>query len=185
MASTPVTGQAPIVSHPDPTGKNDNEVVMEDVMKQYEFMKLASAEPGEKSLIWPEGRRPDIAYDQFDFELPVIDLSPVLKLQSLRREIEQLEGKANNRSALEAEIEVCEAAKSDIAEEIRAACQEYGFFQIINSGFPKEVVEKFRESCRQIFDLPLEVRSMLCLSVFVYQGRIVSANLPIHAQIYL
>ncbi|CAM6084905.1 unnamed protein product [Calypogeia fissa] len=150
MASTPELGQAP-------AGKVHNEVAVEDVIKQYEFMKLASAvQPGEKSFVWPEGRRPDIKYDQYDFELPIIDLSPVLKLQSLRMEIEQLEADSGTRSGLEAEIKACEAVKSDIAKAIRAACEEYGFFQIFNSGFPNEVIEQSRESCRQIFDLPLE-----------------------------
>ncbi|CAM6084381.1 unnamed protein product [Calypogeia fissa] len=150
MASTPELGQAR-------AGKVDSEVAVEDVMKQYEFMKLANAvQPGEKSFVWPEGRRPDIKYDQYDFDLPIIDLSPVLKLQSLRTEIEQLEADSGTRSGLEAEIKACEAAKSDIAKAIRAACEEYGFFQIINSGFLMEVVDQFRESCRQIFDLPFE-----------------------------
>ncbi|CAM6084380.1 unnamed protein product [Calypogeia fissa] len=150
IASAPVLGQAQ-------AGKVDSEVAVEDVMKQYEFMKLANAvQPGEKSFVWPEGRRPDIKYDQYDFELPIIDLSPVLKLQSLRMEIEQLEADSGTRSGLEAEIKACEATKSDITKAIRAACEEYGFFQIINSGFAMEVADQFRESCRQIFDLPLE-----------------------------
>ncbi|CAM6091178.1 unnamed protein product [Calypogeia fissa] len=150
MASTPELDHTP-------AGKVDSEEAVEDVMKQYEFMKLANGvQPGEKPFIWPEGDRPDIRHDEYDFKLPIIDLSPVLKLHSLRREIEQLEGDGDVRNGLEAEIKACEAAKSDIAKAIRAACEEYGFFQIFNSGFPNEVVEQFRESCRQIFDLPLE-----------------------------
>ncbi|CAM6088289.1 unnamed protein product [Calypogeia fissa] len=162
MALAPELGQVPMASNPKTAEKHSSEVTMEDVMRQYDVMKLAGAKPGEKSFVWPEGNRPELVHDDYDFELPVIDLSPVLKLQGLRKEIEQLEeGDTQARSCLEAEIEAGEAAKSDVAKAIRAACEEYGFFQIINSGFPMEVVDQFTETCRQIFDLPLEEKMKL------------------------
>ncbi|CAM6092663.1 unnamed protein product [Calypogeia fissa] len=163
MASAPVVSAAPVVSHSEtsPAEKISNsEVAVDDVIKQYEFMKLAS-EPSEWPFIWPEGTRPEISHNEYDFDLPLIDLTPVLRLQSLRREIEELKGDADEvravRSGLEAERKDCEAAKSDAEKTIRAACEEYGFFEVINSGFPMEVVEEFRKCCRQMFDLPLEV----------------------------
>jgi hypothetical protein len=165
MASTPALDQASHTQpHPDLVAKPDSQAAVEDVMKQYEFMKLNAAEPGEKSFVWPEDRRPNIAHDQYDCNLPIIDLSPVLELQSLRSQINQLEGEPETRTKLETEIKACEAAKFDIANSIRAACEEYGFFQIVNSGFPMDVVEKFREIYQQLFDLPYEV-TKLCKSM--------------------
>ncbi|CAM6087097.1 unnamed protein product [Calypogeia fissa] len=162
MASAPVVRVAPVVSHSEtsPAEKiSDSEVAVEDVIKQYEFMQLAS-EPSERPFIWPEGTRPEIPHNEYDFDVPLIDLTPVLRLQSLRREIEELKGDADEvraaRSGLEAQMKDCEAAKSDAEKTIRAACEEYGFFEIINSGFPMEVVEYFGKCCRQMFDLPLE-----------------------------
>jgi hypothetical protein len=148
-----------------------------DVM-QYEFIKLNAAEPGEKSFVGPEEKRPDLAHNYYDHELPIIDLSPVFKLQSLRLEISKLEGDRQTRTRLETEINACEAAKLDIANSIRAACEEYGFFQIVNAGFPLDVVDNFRDTYQQIFDLPFEVEAELCKSVLSNLLEIICLKFP-------
>ncbi|CAM6100195.1 unnamed protein product [Calypogeia fissa] len=118
MASAPVVSVAPVVSHSEtsPAEKisdkiSDSETV-EDVIKQYDFMQLAS-EPSERPFIWPEGTRPEIPHNEYDIDLPLIDLTPVLRLQSLRREIEVLNGDADElraaRSGLEAQMKDCES----------------------------------------------------------------------------
>ncbi|CAM6087098.1 unnamed protein product [Calypogeia fissa] len=170
MASAPVVSVVPVVSHSKTSPAeeiSDREVAAEDVIKQYEFMKLAS-EPSERPFIWPEATRPEILHNEYDIDLPLIDLTPVLRLQSLRREIEEFKGDADEvraaRSGLEAQMKDCEAAKSDAEKMIRAACEEYGFFEIINSGIPMEVVEEFRKCCRQMFDLPLERKLKLTIN---------------------
>lgn len=110
----------------------------------------------EETFVWPEGTRPNVVHDKFDFDLPVLDLSPVLKLEQLREEVAQWHGQGNNlRRGLQAEIHACEAATADIKKTIREACQEYGFFQIINHDLPVQLVEQLSDCFRQLFALPL------------------------------
>ncbi|XP_078427536.1 2-oxoglutarate (2OG) and Fe(II)-dependent oxygenase superfamily protein [Wolffia australiana] len=39
------------------------------------------------------------------------------------------------------------------------ACQEFGFFQVINHGIPKETIRDMTDACQRFFDLPFEERS--------------------------
>jgi hypothetical protein len=113
----------------------------------------------EEAFVWPEGDRPDMAHDNFDFQLPVIDLSPVFKLERLRKEIEDI-GPAKLRPNFGKEVEACKVATAIVVNDIRDACEEYGFFQITNHGFPMEVTEQLYECSKYIFGLPLEVLTL-------------------------
>lgn len=65
------------------------------------------------------------------FRIPVIDMSKLLDQQdpiSYRDELARL----------------------------RSACQDWGFFQLINHGVPEEVVEKMKNDTEEFFMLPLE-----------------------------
>lgn len=130
--------------------------VAHDALENLQGLKPSDDPQLEAAYVWPEGLRPDVLHDKFDFELPVVDLSPLIKLDKLRKE-------ANLRSGILEEIQVCEAAKADIERVIREACQEYGFFQVVNHDFPIELVEQLADIFRQIFALPLEVTKGLTL----------------------
>lgn len=124
----------------------------------------------EESFVWPEGTRPDIDYDKFDFQLPVIDLAPAFKLERLQRELEvEAADSRRRRPVIEDEIKSCEAATADVVTAIRVACEEYGFFQIVNHGFPMEVADQLYECCKHIFDRPLEVFTVLPKHVTTHQ----------------
>nr|TKW31309.1 hypothetical protein SEVIR_2G097000v2 [Setaria viridis] len=51
----------------------------------------------------------------------------------------------------------------DFAEEesarLRFACEDWGFFQIVNHGIPDEVIASIRNDIEKFFQLPLEVKS--------------------------
>ncbi|SME99238.1 Isopenicillin N synthase [Tistlia consotensis] len=49
-----------------------------------------------------------------------------------------------------------EAAIGQVAEQIRAACTDVGFFYIVNHGIEPAVIEAAMESSREFFHLPLE-----------------------------
>lgn len=51
--------------------------------------------------------------------------------------------------------------RSLIAKEIGDACREYGFFQVINHGLPKELVEKIQAVAHDFFRLPMEEKMKL------------------------
>lgn len=107
-------------------------------------------------FIYPENQRWKVPYDCFDANLPVIDLAPVLTLRRLRKEIGELTDSEAKRNA-EEEIERCEKAKVSVEREIRVACEEIGFFQVVNHGFPMHLVQELTKSTQHVFDLPLEV----------------------------
>lgn len=49
-----------------------------------------------------------------------------------------------------------QAAKKAVAEKIGKACEEIGFFVVVNHGIPKEVIDKTWNQTLDFFDLPLE-----------------------------
>ncbi|KAM7463612.1 hypothetical protein LguiA_031733 [Lonicera macranthoides] len=51
--------------------------------------------------------------------------------------------------------------RSLIIQKIRDACQQYGFFQVINHGVAREVVEKMQEVGGEFFRLPVEEKMKL------------------------
>ncbi|PON49206.1 Non-heme dioxygenase N-terminal domain containing protein [Parasponia andersonii] len=44
----------------------------------------------------------------------------------------------------------------DVVREIGAACSEWGFFQVINHGVPKETRRRIESAAREFFSMPLE-----------------------------
>ncbi|PIN24658.1 Flavanone 3-dioxygenase [Handroanthus impetiginosus] len=51
--------------------------------------------------------------------------------------------------------------RSLLVKQIGDACQEYGFFQVINHGVSKEAVDKILEVAHEFFDLPVEEKMKL------------------------
>ncbi|KAJ9542650.1 hypothetical protein OSB04_029156 [Centaurea solstitialis] len=69
------------------------------------------------------------AYDANDLELPVIDFA-------------QLHGPNH----------------AQLIASVTHACENYGFFQVINHGISSDVIRKMEDVCRRFFELPLEER---------------------------
>ncbi|KAM0853520.1 hypothetical protein ACQ4PT_051014 [Festuca glaucescens] len=57
------------------------------------------------------------------------------------------------RKLLNAETLEAEAAK------LKFACQEWGFFQVVNHGVPDEVIANIKCNIHRFFDLPLDVKN--------------------------
>ncbi|CAM6098474.1 unnamed protein product [Calypogeia fissa] len=133
----------------------DNDTAVEALLGQHEDLKLATKGIDE-FWVWPPESRPDIAHNQFDFQIPVIDMSPVLELEKLRKGLAHSEGDGKMGSSVKEQIRACEAAKASVQKEIGAACEEYGFFQIVNHGVPPHLLKQLTECCQRIFDLPDE-----------------------------
>ncbi|KUF87666.1 2OG-Fe(II) oxygenase superfamily protein [Phytophthora nicotianae] len=51
-----------------------------------------------------------------------------------------------------------DVALREILENIRAAASEWGFFYVTNHGLPEEEMERFRESMRSFFHLPVDIK---------------------------
>ncbi|KAK4597922.1 hypothetical protein RGQ29_015442 [Quercus rubra] len=56
-------------------------------------------------------------------------------------------------------IDLNDHVTSSLLQKISQACEEYGFFQVINHGVPKELCEKVMTAVTQFFELPPEERA--------------------------
>jgi hypothetical protein len=140
----------------DPVKKLENDTELEAVLEKYEELKLSDGGKLDQFWIWPEDSRPELPI-KYDVELPIVDLSPVLKLRDLQKNLEQSKGQAKSAD-IEGQIKLCLEAKKEVEKAIRTGCEEFGFFQIVNHGFPISLVERLKKSYSQLFALPLEVK---------------------------
>ena len=60
--------------------------------------------------------------------------------------------------------------KADVAEAVRAACEEIGFFAIVGHGFPEGLVTRIYDVSRAFFDLPAEEKNEIGESGPVMSG---------------
>lgn len=86
-----------------------------------------------KSHVWPDHCRPSLQHDDYsDTEIPTIDLK-FYKTGDM-------------------------AAKRKVISQVRDACLEWGFFQIVNHGFSLHLIERVRNQALEFFSLPLDVK---------------------------
>jgi len=50
----------------------------------------------------------------------------------------------------------------DIIKEIKKACEDVGFFTVINHGIPNTSIEKIHSNCIKFFSLPLKKKTYFC-----------------------
>ncbi|PKI43456.1 hypothetical protein CRG98_036213, partial [Punica granatum] len=58
----------------------------------------------------------------------------------------------------------------DELEKLHEACQDWGFFQVVNHGMPRQVMRAMNEVTAQFFDLPLEEKNKLSMPSDDIQG---------------
>ena len=51
--------------------------------------------------------------------------------------------------------------RSGVIDEIRRACEDYGFFQIVNHGVPERLMEDMMNVAREFFEMPVQDRAGL------------------------
>ncbi|TKW28476.1 hypothetical protein SEVIR_3G325700v4 [Setaria viridis] len=73
----------------------------------------------------------DAVLEEHSDELPVVDLGRLLNPESWEEE----------------------------AAKLRFACEEWGFFQVLNHGVPEEVIVNIKRDIQEFFNLPLEVKN--------------------------
>lgn len=72
-------------------------------------------------------------------EIPIIDISPFL------------------------DPSASPGAKEKVVDEVKSACSQYGFLQIIGHGVPLEAQRGILKCCETLFDLPIEQKEKLSL----------------------
>ncbi|GLJ42595.1 hypothetical protein SUGI_0882910 [Cryptomeria japonica] len=86
-----------------------------------------------KNYIFPPNERPQIDEVSHSYSIPVIDLK-------------DLDG----------------PARKSVVNEIKRACEEDGFFQIVNHGVPETLMKSMMDVAKEFFEMPLEDRACLC-----------------------
>ncbi|KAG4962221.1 hypothetical protein AAZX31_14G056700 [Glycine max] len=61
-------------------------------------------------------------------------------------------------------------ARASTLKKISEACNEWGFFQIVNHGVSPQLMDMARETWRQFFHMPLEVKQQYANSPKTYEG---------------
>lgn len=61
-------------------------------------------------------------------------------------------------------------AQVSTLKQISEACKEWGFFQIVNHGVSHDLMDMARETWRQFFHMPLEVKQQYANSPKTYEG---------------
>ncbi|KAI4306836.1 hypothetical protein L6164_030081 [Bauhinia variegata] len=67
-------------------------------------------------------------------------------------------------------IEHDPVARASTLNQILEACNEWGFFQIVNHGVDPDLMDKARETWRQFFHLPMELKQQYANSPKTYEG---------------
>lgn len=49
-------------------------------------------------------------------------------------------------------------AKENLVKELKQACLEYGFFQLVNHAVPSDLQDCILRQSKELFDLPIEVK---------------------------
>ncbi|KAJ3703230.1 hypothetical protein LUZ61_006935 [Rhynchospora tenuis] len=57
-----------------------------------------------------------------------------------------------------------------IVQAVSAACQEWGFFQVVNHGVSEELMDRMQETWRTFFQLPINVKQAYANSPKTYEG---------------
>jgi hypothetical protein len=102
--------------------------------------------------------RPKRKYNDYSASgghVPVIDLAPLRETTSSVDDEEKLK-----------------PAVEDIIADVGQACEQWGFFQVINHGVSLELLAELQAAAKEFFDLPLEekrkVLSSHCSSIFIF-----------------
>jgi len=103
-------------------------------MKSFQLANDSSPLSLTPDFILPEHKRPTLSEVTFLDSIPIIDLS-------------QYDDK--NPSSME------------VVHKISKACEEFGFFQIVNHGVPDQVCNKMMKAITSLFELPSEERKHL------------------------
>jgi hypothetical protein len=102
-------------------------------MKSFQMANATKPLSLSPNFVLPEDKRPQLAQISSLASIPVIDLSD--------------DGNENG------------GGPSGLVQKISQACEEYGFFQIINHGVPEELCDKTMTAITEFFQLPPEERS--------------------------
>ncbi|XP_027351293.1 protein SRG1-like [Abrus precatorius] len=116
----------------------------------------------------------------FASSIPVPNVQEMVKNNPLQvperylRSQEEME-KVNNKPHLSSEVLVIDLALLSYGNKeeflkLDIACKEWGFFQIVNHGIQKELLQKMKDTTAEFFKLPIEEKEKYAMSANDIQG---------------
>ena len=123
------------------------DVRIKDLPVQVSKSVKSLADMGIKDLpanyVKDEDERPNVAYNDFSKEVPVISL---------------------------ANAEAGGEERAQLLRELRAACEEWGMFQIIDHGVPRELNSQIMSSSQDFFSLSVEEKRQYAIKAGQFVG---------------
>ncbi|KAG0569164.1 hypothetical protein KC19_6G070100 [Ceratodon purpureus] len=100
------------------------------MMKMHANAPLRRPSAVSEKFLLPEHQRPTVQHDDFtNLEIPIIDLAAY-------------------------DLEGDESAMETVVAQVRDACLNWGFFQIINHGVEEEILSRVQSQANRLFSLP-------------------------------
>jgi isopenicillin N synthase-like dioxygenase len=87
--------------------------------------------------------------------VPVIDLSPLTSKKKKKKSSSGLE----SSSALTQQEHDAHSSIHNLVEQVGKACEEWGFFQVINHGVSLSLLEELETNAQSFFALPLQEKA--------------------------
>jgi hypothetical protein len=108
--------------------------------------------------------RPTLKYNDYKTAVgqhhvvPVIDLSPLMSKK--KKSSSGLE----SSSALTQQEHDAHSSIHNLVEQVGKACEEWGFFQVINHGVSLSLLEELETNAQSFFALPLQEKAKVCIT---------------------
>ncbi|XP_058776287.1 protein DMR6-LIKE OXYGENASE 1-like isoform X2 [Vicia villosa] len=130
----------------------NSDLTFSNKMKSFQLANESSPLSLTPRFIFPQSKRPNLSEVQSLDSIPIIDLSYCHD---------------NNPLSLE------------VVHKISKACEEFGFFQIVNHGVPEQVCQKMMKAITKLFELPSEERESLYSTDHTRSVRLVNYYLKV------
>jgi hypothetical protein len=108
--------------------------------------------------------RPTLEYNDYKTAVgqhhvvPVIDLSPLTSKKEKEKEKKSSSG-LESSSALTQQEHDAHSSIHNLVEQVGKACEEWGFFQVINHGVSLSLLEELESNAQSFFALPLQEKA--------------------------
>lgn len=125
----------------------------------HEILETLQIDP---EFLVQQEHRPTLKYNDYKTAVgqhhvvPVIDLSP---LTNKKKKEKKSSSGLESSSALTQQEHDADSSIHNLVEQVGKACEEWGFFQVINHGVSLSLLEELETNAQSFFALPLQEKA--------------------------